>query len=93
MGTTSGVCGRLSSSWDGQLADPAELLQWAHPMSRDHLDAAAGGAFFSKTVQGAVDLIEKMVSNMGWSEERLQTHQRGMQGTRHRQGLGLTRYV
>jgi hypothetical protein len=47
-------------------------------MSRDHLDAAAGGAFFSKTVQGAVDLIEKMVSNMGWSEERLQTRQRGM---------------
>jgi hypothetical protein len=35
------------------------------PMSRDHLDTAAGGAFFSKTVQGAVDLIEKMVSNMG----------------------------
>ncbi len=48
------------------------------PTSRDHLDAAAGGAFFSKTVQGAVDLIEKMVSNMGWSEERLQTRQRGM---------------
>nr|CAE05233.3 OSJNBa0011K22.15 [Oryza sativa Japonica Group]CAE75954.1 B1159F04.17 [Oryza sativa Japonica Group] len=47
-------------------------------MSRDHLDTAAGGAFFSKTVQGAVDLIEKMVSNMGWSEERLQTHQQGM---------------
>ena len=48
------------------------------PMSRDHLDAAAGGAFFSKTVQGAVELIEKMVSNMGWSAERLQTRQRGM---------------
>nr|AAQ56350.1 putative retrotransposon gag protein [Oryza sativa Japonica Group] len=48
------------------------------PMSHDHLDAAAGGAFFSKTVQGAVDLIEKMVSNMGWREERLQTRQRGM---------------
>nr|AAM18762.1 hypothetical protein [Oryza sativa Japonica Group] len=47
-------------------------------MSRDHLDAAAGGAFFSKTVRGAIDLIEKMVSNMGWSEERLQTHQQGM---------------
>ena len=28
------------------------------PMSRDHLDAATGGAFFSKTVRGAVDLIE-----------------------------------
>nr|AAQ56347.1 putative retrotransposon gag protein [Oryza sativa Japonica Group] len=48
------------------------------PMSHDHLDAAAGGAFFSKMVQGAVDLIEKMVSNMGWREERLQTRQRGM---------------
>jgi hypothetical protein len=47
-------------------------------MSRDHLDAAAGGAFFSKTVQGAVELIEKMVSNIGWSEERLQTRQRGI---------------
>jgi hypothetical protein len=46
------------------------------PSSRDHLDASAGGAFFSKTIRGAVDLIEKMVSNMGWSKERLQT--RGM---------------
>ncbi|XP_066160372.1 uncharacterized protein [Oryza sativa Japonica Group] len=43
------------------------------PMSRDHLDAFVGGAFFSKTVQGAVELIGKMVSNVGWSEERLQT--------------------
>jgi Retrotransposon gag protein. len=56
-------------------------------MSRDHLDAAAGGAFFSKTVQGAVDLIEKMVSNMGWSEERLQTCQRGMHSSRRRSCL------
>jgi hypothetical protein len=48
------------------------------PMSRDHLDAAAGGAFFSKMIQGAVNLIEKMVSNMGWSEKRLQTRQRGI---------------
>jgi Fe-S oxidoreductase len=48
------------------------------PMSRNHLDAASGGAFFSKMVQGAVELIERMVSNMGWSEERLQTRQRGM---------------
>mgnify|MGYP003703182661 CR=1 FL=1 len=34
------------------------------PSSRDHLDAAAGGAFFSKTVRGAIGLIEKMVSNI-----------------------------
>jgi hypothetical protein len=48
------------------------------PTSRNHLDAAAGGAFFSKMVRGAIDLIEKIVSNMGWSEERLQSRQRGM---------------
>jgi hypothetical protein len=29
-------------------------------------------------VRDITDLIEKKVSNMGWSEERLQTRQRGM---------------
>nr|AAX95263.1 Transposable element protein, putative [Oryza sativa Japonica Group]AAX95932.1 Transposable element protein, putative [Oryza sativa Japonica Group]ABA93388.1 Zinc knuckle family protein [Oryza sativa Japonica Group] len=48
------------------------------PMSRDHLDTASGGAFFSKTVRGAINLIEKIVSNMSWSEEGVQTRQRGM---------------
>ena len=48
------------------------------PSARDHLDAAAGGAFFSLTVSKAKDLIEKMVSNQGWNEERLQPRQRGM---------------
>jgi hypothetical protein len=46
--------------------------------ARDHIDAAAGGAFFSLTVADATRLIEKMVSNQGWSEERLQPRQRGM---------------
>ena len=46
--------------------------------SMDHLDVVAGGTFFSKMVRAAIDLIKKMVSNMGWSEERLQTRQRGM---------------
>ena len=31
--------------------------------SRDHVDAAAGGAFFSLTIDRATSLIEKMVSN------------------------------
>ncbi|KAK2630865.1 hypothetical protein QOZ80_UnG0719230 [Eleusine coracana subsp. coracana] len=48
------------------------------PSARDHLDAAAGGAFFSLTVSKAKDLIEKMVSNQGWNEERLQPRQQGM---------------
>jgi hypothetical protein len=36
--------------------------------SRAHIDAAVGGAFF----------IEKMVSNQGWSEDRLQPQEDGM---------------
>jgi hypothetical protein len=41
------------------------------------MDAAAGGAFLSLTIPGATTLIEKMASNQGWNEERLQTHKRG----------------
>ena len=33
--------------------------------ARDHVDAAAGGAFFSLTPERATSLIEKMVSNQG----------------------------
>ena len=46
--------------------------------SRAHIDAATRGAFFSLTINGATALIEKMVSNQGWSEDRLQTHEDGM---------------
>ena len=42
------------------------------PMSRGHIDAAAGGAFLSLTINGATALIDKMVSNQRWSDERLQ---------------------
>jgi hypothetical protein len=42
------------------------------------VDAAAGGAFFSLTIERATALIEKMVSNQGWSNDRLQPRQRGM---------------
>jgi hypothetical protein len=46
--------------------------------SRAHIDAAAGGAFFSLIVSGATTLIEKRVTNQGWSEDRLQTQRDGM---------------
>ena len=39
-------------------------------MSRGHIDAAAGGAFLSLTIDGAMALINKMVSNQRWREER-----------------------
>ena len=39
--------------------------------SRDHVDAAVGGPFFSLTIESATSLIEKMVSNQGWGDDRL----------------------
>jgi hypothetical protein len=48
------------------------------PLDRSHLDATAGGAFFSLKVTDAKALIEKMVSNQGWNEECLQPRKRGM---------------
>jgi len=47
-------------------------------IARDHVDAAAGGAFFSLTIERATTLIERMVSNQGWSDDRLQPRQRDM---------------
>ena len=40
-------------------------------LARSHLDATAGGAFLQHNVKDAKDLIEKMVINQGWNEERL----------------------
>jgi hypothetical protein len=48
------------------------------PMSRGHIDAAAGGAFLSLTIGGATALIEKMLSNQSWNEERSQKQQKSM---------------
>ena len=40
--------------------------------SKAHLDAAAGGAYLDLMIGKATALIEKMVSNQGWNEERSQ---------------------
>ena len=58
----------MSAPWNGQLPQS----------SHDHVDATAGGAFFSLTIERATSLIEKMVSNQRWSDDRLQPRQRGM---------------
>ena len=39
---------------------------------RANIDAAAGGAFLNLTIAKSKALVEKMVSNQGWSDERLQ---------------------
>ena len=46
--------------------------------SRANIDAAAGGAFLDLTIAKAKELVEKMVSNQGWSDERLQPRTKGM---------------
>jgi len=40
------------------------------PMSKGHVDATVGGAFLSLTIENAMALIEKMVANQSWEEER-----------------------
>jgi uncharacterized coiled-coil protein SlyX len=46
--------------------------------TREHLDVAAGGAFFSLQVPAAKELIEKVVANQGWDGDRLQPRTRGV---------------
>src|SRR6185437_3937778 len=46
--------------------------------SRANIDAAAGGAFLNLTIAKSKALVEKMVSNQGWSDERLQPRMKGM---------------
>ena len=38
-------------------------------MSRGHLDTAAGDAVLSLTIDGAMTLINEMVSNQSWADE------------------------
>ena len=38
-------------------------------ISRANIDAAIGGAFLDLTIAKAEELVEKMVSNQGWSDE------------------------
>ena len=39
------------------------------PMSRGHLNAAAGSSFLSLTIDAATALIKKMVSNQSWGRK------------------------
>ena len=57
--------------------------------SIDHVDTIAGGAFFSLTIERATALIEKVVSNQGWSDDRLQPRQRGMHSVKETNMLAM----
>jgi hypothetical protein len=41
--------------------------------AREHIDAAAGGSFFTLSIEEAHKLVEKMSSNQSWDEEHTQT--------------------
>ena len=41
------------------------------------MDAATEGAFLSLTIPATTTLVEKMASNQGWNEERVQTRKIG----------------
>ena len=59
------------------MARATKLLQRLTTTSRAHLDAATGGAYLDLTIAKATALIEKMVSNQGWNEERSQPRTKG----------------
>ena len=46
--------------------------------SRANIDASAGGAFLDLTIAKSKALVEKMVSNQGWIDERFQPRTKGM---------------
>ena len=60
------------------MAPYPRFLPWPDRFGPSHLDAAAGGVFLQYNVKDAKDLIEKMVTNQGWNEERLQPKKRGV---------------
>jgi hypothetical protein len=41
--------------------------------AREHIDVAAGGSFFTLSIEQARKLVEKMTSKQSWDEERTQT--------------------
>ncbi|KAJ1270405.1 hypothetical protein BS78_06G050000 [Paspalum vaginatum] len=49
-----------------------------HQTAQEHLDAAAEGSFLSLSVAAARTLIEKMASNQGWRQERVNNKPRGV---------------
>jgi hypothetical protein len=52
----------------------APITAWrSGSSSKEHIDAAAGGSFFSLSIEEARKLVEKMASNQSWNEERTQT--------------------
>jgi hypothetical protein len=59
----AGLHPAMPAPWNGELARAPEFLRGIMPISKGHVDAAAGGTFLSFTINDATALIEKMVAN------------------------------
>jgi hypothetical protein len=59
------------------LATHADFYHGLTNSTHETMDAATEGAFLSLTLPVATTLMEKMASNQGWNEERVQTPKRG----------------
>jgi len=81
----------LSSSWNGRLACAPELLRKPHGHAKGHVDAAAGGAFLSLTINEATALTKKMVANQSWGEGR--KTQKGSQSAKEADVLATKIYL
>jgi hypothetical protein len=46
-------------------------------IAREHIDAIAGGSFFTLSIGEAHKLIEKMASNQSWDDECTPSHPQG----------------
>jgi hypothetical protein len=45
--------------------------------AREHIDDVAGGSFFALSIEEARKMVEKMVSNQSWDDERTQASMLG----------------
>jgi hypothetical protein len=68
VGEAVGLHPSMPTPRDRELACAIEFLWWVNTHVKGHIDAIAIGTFLSLTIDRAIALIEKMVSNQG--EER-----------------------
>jgi hypothetical protein len=52
------------------------FYHWLIHTSHEYIDAATGGSFFALSIEVACKLIEKMVSNQSWDDERIPSRTR-----------------
>jgi hypothetical protein len=73
MGTPVGLYVCMPPSRHEGVVNHPKLLSWVDLLSQEHINAAAGGSFFTLSMEEARKLVMKMASNQSWDEEGTQT--------------------